>query len=94
MRCKLSVMATATADFQTKLYDELQPYAQHFHPTLLKKASDTIKISNRRIGVPFQAVEITPLVKQVINPEKLDTWDYCIRRLYVRKATPLNQCIE
>ncbi|KAJ3815844.1 S-adenosyl-L-methionine-dependent methyltransferase [Lentinula lateritia] len=94
MRCKLSVMATATADFQTKLYDELQPYAQHFHPTLLKKASDTTKFSNRRVGIPFQAVEITPLVKQVINPEKLDTWDYCIRRLYVRKATPLNQCIE
>ncbi|KAJ3989140.1 S-adenosyl-L-methionine-dependent methyltransferase [Lentinula detonsa] len=92
MRCKLSVMATATADFQTKMYDELQPYAEHFHPILVKKATD--KLSNRRIGVPFQAVEITPLEKQVINPDKLDTWDYCIRRLYVRKATPLQQCIE
>ncbi|KAJ4483467.1 S-adenosyl-L-methionine-dependent methyltransferase [Lentinula aciculospora] len=94
MRCKLSVMATATADFQTTLYDELQPYAEHFHPALAKKPSETLKISNRRIGVPFRAVEITPLEEQVINPDKLDTWDYCIRRLYVRKATPLKQCIE
>ncbi|KAJ3777845.1 S-adenosyl-L-methionine-dependent methyltransferase [Lentinula raphanica] len=94
MRCKLSVMATATAEFETKMYDALQPYSEHFHPTLLKKPVDTAKFSNRRIGVPFHAAEITPLEKQVINPEKLDTWDYCIRRLYVRKATPLQQCIE
>ncbi|KAJ3845428.1 S-adenosyl-L-methionine-dependent methyltransferase [Lentinula raphanica] len=94
MRCKLSVMGTATAEFQTKMYDALQPYSEHFHPTLLKKPVDTAKFSNRRIGVPFHAAEITPLEKQVINPEKLDTWDYCIRRLYVRKATPLQQCIE
>ncbi|KAF5393355.1 hypothetical protein D9757_000545 [Collybiopsis confluens] len=94
MRCKLSIMARATANSQLLLYDQLQPYPDHFHPILKGAASAVKNSSNRKIGIPFQAVEIIPLEEQVIDGDKLDIWDYCVRRLFVRKATTLEKCIE
>lgn len=87
-------MADATADCRIQLFNELQPYADHFHPMPIRKPNEQTIINNRRIGVPFQAVALTPLKKQVIDPAKLDIWDYCVRRLFVRRATALDQCIE
>ncbi|KIK67474.1 hypothetical protein GYMLUDRAFT_873448 [Collybiopsis luxurians FD-317 M1] len=94
LRCKLSIMASATAESRVLLYDQLQPYSNHFHPMSNKGTRNTSKFSNRKIGIPFQAVEIVPLENQVIDPSKLDIWDYCVRRLFVRKATTLEKCIE
>lgn len=90
-------MASATADCQIQLSNELQPYTHHFHPIpwgTTPGEKQSAAHSNRKIGVPFQAVTVTPLEKQVIDPTKLDIWDFCVRRLFVRRATPLEKCIE
>ncbi|KAF9071676.1 S-adenosyl-L-methionine-dependent methyltransferase [Rhodocollybia butyracea] len=91
MRCKLSVMASATASLKPLMDEELRPFAKHFHPTPPKNST---KVTNRQVGNPFLAIEIIPLEERIIDETKLEMWDYCCRRLFVRKATPLTKCIE
>jgi len=88
MRCKLSVIADSVAQCREVIpYSEMQPFEGHFHPVAgrsAEKGSD-----NRRVGNPFQAIDVIPLEHQVIEKGLMETWDYCLRRLYVRKATAL-----
>ncbi|KAF7971210.1 hypothetical protein HWV62_21606 [Athelia sp. TMB] len=70
----------------------LTPYDDHFHPAA-KPPSNTVP-DNRRIGTPFVAVHFTPLEEQVIGDLMLDKWDYCLRRLFVMKSTPLKSAIS
>jgi mitochondrial transcription factor 1 len=68
MRCKLSVIANATADLSPSVpSDQLLPYDNHFHPTIPKHYhfTATQKSEHRRIGHPMLAINILPLEKQV-----------------------------
>ncbi|KAF8893372.1 hypothetical protein BD779DRAFT_1505842 [Infundibulicybe gibba] len=91
MRCKLSVIAEAVAQSSEALpFSLLQPFQDHFHPVPSTfSMSSEKRHNNRRVGNPFQAINITPLEFQAIKKGKLDKWDYCLRRLFVRKATAL-----
>ncbi|TFK74052.1 S-adenosyl-L-methionine-dependent methyltransferase [Pluteus cervinus] len=96
MRCKLSVIAEAVATCQEALpFDSLQPYDEHFHPTRISvTANADRKAKNRRVGNPFQAITVTPRTERIIQKGKLDQWDFCLRRLFVRKATPLKGALS
>ncbi|KAF5348737.1 hypothetical protein D9758_006819 [Tetrapyrgos nigripes] len=87
MRCKLSVVSECTSELNSLLFDELQPYPNHFHPILFRKytlEADVRKGNNRKAGNPFRAL---------IKPGTLDIWDYCVRRLFVQKATAVGRAI-
>ncbi|GJE94935.1 SAM-dependent methyltransferase [Phanerochaete sordida] len=91
-RCKVSVIAEATAQLQTAVRPaSLQPYDVHFHP--IPYATHNKKPESRRIGHPLAAVNIVPLAEQLITPGMLDKWDYVLRRLFVLKSTPFNKAI-
>jgi len=95
IRCKLTIIAEATAQCKMALGpDKMLPYDDHFHPTVSKSAHVGHMTDNRRIGTPFVAVEIKPLKRQAIGKGMLDKWDYCLRRLFVMKSTPLKKAIS
>lgn len=63
-RCKLSVVAEATADCHYSVDRELlAPYDDHFHPTVKRVSSN--KPEHRRLGQPFVAVNMVPHADQV-----------------------------
>ncbi|EKM54306.1 uncharacterized protein PHACADRAFT_96901 [Phanerochaete carnosa HHB-10118-sp] len=92
-RCKVSVIAEATADLQTAVRSAtLQPYDNHFHP-VRSPDSQSKKPDSRRIGHPLAAVNVVPHAEQVIAQGLLEKWDYILRRLFVLKSTPLKKAI-
>ncbi|KAA1471683.1 S-adenosyl-L-methionine-dependent methyltransferase [Dentipellis sp. KUC8613] len=97
-RCKLSVIAEATAGFGLAVPPEaLLPFDDHFHPTRIgpkATVSPSRRPENRRLGSPFVAVNTVPRESQVISRGKLDMWDYVLRRLFVLKSTPLKNAMS
>jgi len=95
-RCKLTIIAEATTTADLSFPPAtFTPYDDHFHPTVSKHIqSGPWTAENRRIGAPFVAVDFKPLEKQPIRKGMLDKWDYCLRRLYVMKSTPLKTAIS
>ncbi|KAJ7680301.1 ribosomal RNA adenine dimethylase-domain-containing protein [Mycena polygramma] len=94
IRCKLSMIAAAVASFTEAVpSSELQPYAEHFYPlpTLVKQEAKALMA--RKAGTPFSAINVTPLEHQAIRPGKLIKWDYCLRHLYVNRATPIKNAL-
>lgn len=92
-RCKLSVIAEATVAQKVVMSaDDLDPYDDHFYPGTRASTSNSVP-DNRRVGTPFVAVHFVPLEEQVIGQTMLDKWDYCLRRLFVMKSTPLKKSI-
>ncbi|KAF7361916.1 Glycoside hydrolase family 63 protein [Mycena venus] len=95
VRCKLSMIAAAVASCKDAVPDKaLQPYAEHFYPvpsghTRGRKEDSEV---TKKAG-PFVAVNISPLENQVIRPGLLDKWDYCLRHLYVNRATPIKKAL-
>ncbi|KAJ6609896.1 S-adenosyl-L-methionine-dependent methyltransferase [Mycena sp. CBHHK59/15] len=102
IRCKLSMIAAAVASCSEAVpHSALQPYADHFHPTpsaavqaqRAKEKREAKRLTGGKPGNPFVAINIVPLESRVIRPGLLDKWDYCLRRLYVRRATPLHAAL-
>ncbi|KAJ7703220.1 S-adenosyl-L-methionine-dependent methyltransferase, partial [Mycena rosella] len=103
IRCKLSMTAAAVASCQEAVpYSSLQPYADHFHPipsatTLAlraKEKSEAKPLITGKAGNPFVAINITPLeIKYAIRPGLLEKWDYCLRHLYVNRATAIKKAL-
>lgn len=64
----MSVMAQAAAELSEAVpYDDLQPFQDHFHPTVPKHEELTKggSLDERRTGNPMSAVTVTPLQDQV-----------------------------
>ncbi|KAG2750325.1 S-adenosyl-L-methionine-dependent methyltransferase [Suillus brevipes Sb2] len=92
-RCKLSVIAQAVSKFDLTIDPQLLvPYNDHFYPDAMNPAY-TSKTENRRRGTPFVAGTFRPLKNQIIKPGMLDKWDYCLRKLFVLKSTPLKGAV-
>ncbi|CAK5265608.1 unnamed protein product [Mycena citricolor] len=96
IRCKLSMIAAATSlSSMAVKADILKPYGDHFHPT--NRASSVLKKDTKanlmRPGSPFVGINIVPNEEQVIKPGLMNAWDYCLRHLYVQRATPLEKAI-
>ncbi|KAJ6593879.1 S-adenosyl-L-methionine-dependent methyltransferase [Mycena capillaripes] len=102
VRCKLSMIAAAVASFEEAVpHSALQPYAEHFHPIPLpmtltreKGKQESRSLMARKAGTPFVAVNFTPLEHQAIRPGQLIKWDYCLRHLYVNRATPIKDALS
>ncbi|KAG6865520.1 hypothetical protein C0991_001841 [Blastosporella zonata] len=95
-RCKLSIVAEATAECIPCLdFYATQPYDEHFHPIPAAKAiAVELKKDSRAVGRPFRAMTIVPFENQIIPKGQMDAWDYCLRRLYVKKSTELKKAIS
>ncbi|KAF8812924.1 S-adenosyl-L-methionine-dependent methyltransferase [Phlegmacium glaucopus] len=102
-RCKVSVMAQAAADLSEAVpYDSLQPFQDHFHPTVPKQEEINSRqgLNERRTGNPMSAISVIPSQHQAsylssaIEPGDLDYWDFCLRKLFVQKATSVEKCIS
>ncbi|KDR75021.1 hypothetical protein GALMADRAFT_98120 [Galerina marginata CBS 339.88] len=95
-RCKVSVMAQSVSEMSEAVpYDAMQPYSDHFHPDIHNQFEYKFgKLDLRRMGIPYTVANFIPLVKPIIEPGDLDYWDYCVRKLFVQKATPLEKCIN
>ncbi|KAG1771801.1 S-adenosyl-L-methionine-dependent methyltransferase [Suillus occidentalis] len=92
-RCKLSVIAQAVSEFNLTIDPQLLvPYNDHFYPDAVNPAY-TSKTENRRRGTPFVAGTFRPMEHQIIKPGMLDKWDYCLRKLFVLKSTPLQGAV-
>ncbi|KAF5376226.1 hypothetical protein D9615_008540 [Tricholomella constricta] len=94
-RCKVSIIAEASAHITSALPSSvLNPFDQHFHPVTSAhaKAAD-LKRSSRAVGLPFQSMNLVPRQHQLIRKGQTDAWDYCLRRLFVRKATELRTAL-
>ncbi|KAG0700711.1 S-adenosyl-L-methionine-dependent methyltransferase, partial [Suillus ampliporus] len=92
-RCKLSVIAQAVSEYNLSIDPPLLlPYNDHFYPDATNPAY-TARAENRRRGTPFVAGTFRPLQHQIIQPGMLDKWDYCLRKLFVLKSTPLKNAI-
>ncbi|KXN90833.1 Dimethyladenosine transferase 1, mitochondrial [Leucoagaricus sp. SymC.cos] len=84
VRCKLSVIAQATASLEQSIPpEELTPYEEVFHPIHRRDST----------SLDFLSVTITPLQEQLIQKGLMDDWDYCLRRLFVQKAQPIKNSI-
>ncbi|OBZ68250.1 Mitochondrial transcription factor 1 [Grifola frondosa] len=93
-RCKVSVITEATAESKTSLDPALLlPYDDHFFPRTPRGAQER-RPEVRRAGQPLIAANIIPYADQVIGKGMLDKWDYCLRRLFVQKSTPLKRAIS
>lgn len=95
-RCKLTVIAEATAECDHAVLPEaLLPYELHFHPARpsMSTSPEGRKHNSRRIGNPFQAINIVPREEQAIKKGQLDEWDFCLRRLFVQRATALRKAL-
>ena len=67
-RCKVSVMAQAAADLSEAVpYASLQPFQDHFHPTVPKheEVNNRYGLDERRTGNPMSAITAIPLEHQV-----------------------------
>jgi len=42
----------------------------------------------------MSAITVVPLQNQAIEKGDLDYWDFCLRKLFVQKATPLEKCVS
>ncbi|KAJ7725843.1 S-adenosyl-L-methionine-dependent methyltransferase [Mycena maculata] len=102
VRCKLSMIAAAVAHSTEAVpYRQLQPYTDHFHPlpsaaALAQRAKEKQEerpLMTGKQGNPFVAVNIIPLEHQAIRPGLLHKWDYCLRHLYVNRATPIKNAL-
>ncbi|KAG1807691.1 S-adenosyl-L-methionine-dependent methyltransferase [Suillus subaureus] len=92
-RCKLSVIAQAVSEFSHAIEPRLLvPYNNHFYPDATNPAYSS-KTENRRRGTPFVAGTFRPLEHQIIQSGMLDKWDYCLRKLFVLKSTPLKNAV-
>ncbi|KAI0812800.1 S-adenosyl-L-methionine-dependent methyltransferase [Irpex lacteus] len=92
-RCKVSVVAEATAEKALSLSpNRLLPYDDHFHPRT--RTAQSFRPESRRLGHPLVSANVIPYEKQIITSGLLDQWDYCLRRLFVRKSTPLKNAIS
>ena len=85
--CKLTVMADATVS-HSKWSGSLGSYEEEFYPISARTPK-----SGRHLGSPMCVLNVTPLSKPFILPGKLDKWDYCTRRLFVQKASPLSKAL-
>ena len=64
-RCKVGVIAQATADLQNAVSPSaLLPYDDHFHPSTTKSHAEK-KPESRRLGHPLAAANIVPYKNQV-----------------------------
>ena len=64
----MSVMAQAAAELSEAVpYDDLQPFQDHFHPTVPKHEELTKggSLDERRTGNPMSAITVIPLKDQV-----------------------------
>ncbi|KAF8210211.1 S-adenosyl-L-methionine-dependent methyltransferase [Mycena galopus ATCC 62051] len=94
IRCKLSMISAAVASFKEAVPSKvLQPYQEHFYPKPRASKDANTPDSRRKAGTPFVAVNITPLEEQAIQPGLLVKWDYCLRHLYVNRATPIKNAL-
>ncbi|KAI0930327.1 hypothetical protein AcW1_009053 [Taiwanofungus camphoratus] len=94
-RCKVSVIAEATATSELSLPPKsLLPYDDHFHPVTAKSGVSERRPESRRPGHPLVSINIVPHADQFITKGMLDKWDYCLRRLFVLKSTPLKRAIS
>jgi len=94
-RCKLSVIAEATAQSRLSLDPiSLLPYDDHFHPPSPRSIGSDRRSENRRPGHPLVALNIIPHEEQLITKGMLEKWDYCLRRLFVLKSTPVRKAIS
>ncbi|KAG1730783.1 S-adenosyl-L-methionine-dependent methyltransferase [Suillus lakei] len=92
-RCKLSVIAQAVSEFNHTIDPRLLvPYNDHFYPDAINPAYSS-RTENRRRGTPFVAGTFRPLEHQIIQSGMLDKWDYCLRKLFVLKSTPLKNAV-
>ncbi|KAI0633426.1 S-adenosyl-L-methionine-dependent methyltransferase [Trametes polyzona] len=92
-RCKLAVIAEATADIRQAVDPGVfVPYSSHFHPTPSSHSSH--KVAQRRVGQPMHALTAIPYAEQVIQRGDTDKWDFCLRRLFVLKNTPLKDALN
>ncbi|KAG6856289.1 hypothetical protein H0H87_005772 [Tephrocybe sp. NHM501043] len=96
MRCKLSIVAEATAQCTPSLnFLESQPYEEHFHPIPgIRAMAAEMKKDSRAVGRPFRTMTAIPLENQLIPKGQMDAWDYCLRRLFVKKSTELRKAIS
>ena len=95
-RCKLSVIAEASADLSLTLPAErLVPYDEHFHPTIVKiaKQAGPRRPDVRKLGHPMVGVNVLPHEDQIIGRAMLEKWDYCLRKLFVLKGHTLKDAI-
>jgi transcription factor 1 len=93
-RCKLSVIADATAELSLTLPQErLLPYVEHFHPLVHTAGKPSKKPVGRKVGHPMVGVSILPHEDQAIGVAMLEKWDYCLRRLFVLKGQSLKVAI-
>ncbi|KAG6861468.1 hypothetical protein C0995_016247 [Termitomyces sp. Mi166 len=94
-RCKLSIVAEAAASCTPTLDPEAtQPYEQHFYPQPSLRGPVDLKKDTRAIGRPFLTMTVVPFEKQMIPKGQMDAWDFCLRRLYVKKSTELKKAIN
>ncbi|KAF8198108.1 S-adenosyl-L-methionine-dependent methyltransferase [Pholiota molesta] len=83
IRCKVSVMAQAVATLHEAVPPEsLQPYSAHFFP----QRTGSVQVSE-------SVITVTPKAEPLIPGGDLDFWDYCLRKLFVMRATSLEKCI-
>ena len=93
-RCKVSVISQLAGDVHLSYpKDGLLPFNDHFHPARNAHLATERKPASRRIGAPFVSVNVIPREKQLIRRGQLDEWDFVLRKLFVHKATPLNEAI-
>ncbi|KIY53104.1 S-adenosyl-L-methionine-dependent methyltransferase, partial [Fistulina hepatica ATCC 64428] len=89
LRCKLSVISQATADFNP--VQALGTVYENFWPQRIPVAGKS-KLGRRKLSEPtFYAATATPFEKQVIAAEGLPAWDYVLRRLFVNRAQSLSK---
>lgn len=93
-RCKLSVIADASAELALNLSPgKLLPYEEHFHPTASKAGKPSRQPDSRKIGHPMVGINLLPHGEQVIGNAMLEKWDYCLRRLFVLKGQSVKAAI-
>ncbi|KAF8902639.1 ribosomal RNA adenine dimethylase-domain-containing protein [Mucidula mucida] len=99
-RCKLTLIREATATVREPLpFDATQPFVDHFHPApgayrVKTLASIKARKDNKLLGLPFQTMVLEPRADEVIRPDLLDKWDYCLRRMFVLKAQPVSRALS
>ncbi|EPQ57060.1 S-adenosyl-L-methionine-dependent methyltransferase [Gloeophyllum trabeum ATCC 11539] len=92
-RCKVSVIAEAVSTFTSSLPPStLLPYEEHFHPVFSRESRQS-KPELRKHGSPLLSINILPFAKQPIEKGALEKWDFCLRRLFVLKSTPIGKAI-
>lgn len=92
----MTIIAEATASCELALNsNRTSPFDNHFHPMQVRTAppGGVVVKPHRSIGTPFVAAQIIPHEHQAIGKGMLEAWDYCLRKLYVLKGSPLKSAI-